>query len=106
MESYNTEIIEYVTELTIEKEIRNDIKNALDYIAKEKEILSSKVYNNDSFITAANEIKDDVDAIAENTIADIKLNIMKTIADKGYVMKITDDGNGNADIVFVKGASE
>ena len=106
MEDYNAEAIEYVTELTIEKEIRNDIENALDYIKKQKDILCSNVYNDGSFINAANEIKDSVDAIAENTIADIKSSIMQMIADNGYVIGTTDDGNGNVKIVFVKEANE
>lgn len=161
MTDYYEENIEYVTEQTIEQEIRDDIEeirantvgdeyqnkigdinqikqegldgieeiriytvgkdgdagevdkikdNALSYIEDQKNNLVS--YGDDK-IEYANQtygdivqINENTDAIAENTIAEIEYNIREMIVNNGYVMKITDDGNGNADIVLVKEAGE
>jgi len=84
--------------------------DALSYIEDKKVDLCS--FGNDSIEYAEKTyedivgINDDTDAIAEDTIAEIEYNIRQMIVDNGYVMKIIDDGNGNADIVFDKEVAE
>ena len=48
------------------------------------------------------KINDDTDAIAEDTIAEIKANIRQMMVDNGYVIKIECDENGNADMILTK----
>lgn len=82
-------------------EIKSDI---LEYIEENKTELAS--FGNSTIKSATQtyeeivEIKENTDAIDKNTIAEIEHNIRQMIVDKGYIMKIVDDGNGNADIVL------
>ena len=127
MSSYYKETIIPITEQVIENEIREDIENmvievvgedgnsgyiesvkneALDYIEDNKRILAS---SGDAFKETALQTRDsiktveeDTDDIAENTIFKIEQSIRQMIVDNGYIMKIVDDGIGNADIVLVK----
>ena len=85
----------------------NRIKNeTLTYIDEKKVELAE--FGNTSISTAEAtyedicKINDDTDAIAEDTIVEIKANIRQMMVDNGYVIKIECDENGNADMVLVK----
>lgn len=88
-------------------EIKSEI---LEYIEDNKADLAS--FGNDKIESATKTyedivgIKENTDAIDESTITEIEHNIRQMIVDKGYVMKIVDDGNGNADIVLTREVAE
>lgn len=113
-----TETLEYIKEAevyTIGKdgdagEVGEIKSEALEYIEENKVELAS--FGNVKIELATQtyedivEIKENTDAIDENTIVKIEHNIRQMIVDKGYVMKVVDDGNGNADIVLEKEVAE
>lgn len=106
--------IEYVEEVRVytigengdSGEVNGIKSEALEYIEENKTALAS--FGNDKKSQATQtyediiEIKEDTDAIDENTISEIEVNIRQMIIDNGYVMKIECDEYGNANMMLTK----